>query len=56
MRPKEPSIMSLRKGHFEGGNTLACLDLPAVDILNLIRKEQQRCGLWLTVLYQLADS
>jgi len=50
MRPKEPSIMSLRKGHFEGGNTLACPDLPAVDILNLIRKEQQRCGLWLTVL------
>ena len=36
------------KGTF-GGHTWACADLPAVDILNVIRKGQQRGGLWLPV-------
>ena len=32
-----------RNGHF-GGNTLACLNLPTVDILNFIHKGQQQFG------------
>ena len=30
----------------------ACPDLLVVDIFNVIRKGQQRCGLWLPVLQQ----
>ena len=33
-----------------GGNTWACSDLPAVDILSFIFKREQRCGLCLPVL------
>ena len=32
------------------GSILACPDLPQSFILSLIRKGQQRCGLWLPVL------
>ena len=30
-----------------GGNMWACPDLPGTDMLNFIRKRQQRCGVWL---------
>jgi len=32
-----------------------CRDVPAVDILNLIGRGQQRCDLWLPVLWQLVN-
>jgi len=46
------ACIPMGKGTF-GDNTLAYPDVPAVDILNPIRKGQQRCGRWLPLIWQL---
>lgn len=44
------SLDTLREGHLSGVHTLACPELPAVNILHLNHEGIQLCGLWLPVL------
>ena len=43
------------EGHFLWGYTWTCLGLPAVDVLSVTRKGQQRCGLSLPILQPLVS-
>jgi len=44
-----------REGHYLWGYTWTCLGLPAVDVLSVTRKGQQRCGLSLPILQPLVS-